>query len=462
MIFPDSIETHKRDIVKKWLKIIAISLIVVFLALKLNQIFLIGCGFYSKTLCSSVFVSGRDPQSVMKEDLAFHPLMKLVKARIDYNGKSVTSSFLGLGVFKRKAIFIERIGSVLLSRVSENAVRNWSIDIPYPMPDHPESVPWPSGDLLTGVPYYADSARVNEIVNQAFVERNPRKPTRTRALIVLYKGRLIAEKYAPGFNKDTPLIGYSMKKSTINALIGILVKQGKISIYDPAPVPEWNADGDPRKAITTDQLLRMTSGLKFSEGYETNPLSDVNTMLFMKPDMAAYAARKSLQYPPNTRWHYSSGTSNILARIIRHTIHNQKEYFGFPRRYLFNKIGMRSALLEPDASGTYVNMYATARDWSRFGLLYLNDGIWEGERILPEGWVSYSKTPTLDGTYGAQFWVGNRGISFVPPDIFYALGYQGQVIVIIPSRELVVVRLGMTQRGNWDFYTFVKELLKAL
>jgi hypothetical protein len=401
MIFSDSIEIHKRDIVKKWLKIIAIALIVVFLALKLNQIFLIGCGFYSKTLCSSVFVSGRDPQSVMKEDLAFHPLMKLIKARIDYNGKSVTSSFLGLGVFKRKAIFIERIGGVLLSRVSENTVRNWSIDIPPPMPDHSESVPWPSGDLLTGVPYYADSARVNEIVNQAFVEQNPRKPTRTRALIVLYKGRLIAD-------KDTPLIGYSMKKSVINALIGILVKQGKISIYDPAPVPEWKAEGDPKKAITTDQLLRMTSGLKFSEGYETNPLSNVNTMLFMKPDMAAYAARKSLQYPPNTRWHYSSGTSNILARIIRHTINNQKEYFGFPRRYLFNKIGMR------------------------------------------------------DDTYGAQFWVGNRGISFVPPDIFYALGYQGQVIVIIPSRELVVVRLGMTRRDNWDFYTFVKELLKAL
>jgi hypothetical protein len=179
-----------------------------------------------------------------------------------------------------------------------------------------------------------------------------------------------------------------MTKSVTNALVGILVGQGKLSVDEPAPVPEWSGPDDPRGAITLDQMLRMSSGLEFGEIYE-DPRSDVCLMLFSVRDAAAYAADKPLETGPGGKWYYSSGTTNIISRIVRDSVGGtQADYFAFPRRALFDRIGMRSAIIEPDPSGTFVGssyMYATARDWARFGLLYLQDGVWEGERILPEG-----------------------------------------------------------------------------
>jgi len=394
--------------------------------------------------------------------------MKLIKAKIEYNRKTVKSSLFGWGLFERKAICLGKLGTVLLSGRSEKTIRPGKTDIPDSRPENSSVLPWPDGDAISEqdlkaymMKDYIDENRIQRAMDEAFAEPNPKKPIRTRALLVVYDGYLIAERYAPGFTRDTPLIGWSMKKSVINALIGILVQQGKLSIYDPAPVPEWQTHGDPRHTITIDQLLRMSSGLKFSEGYEGRPFSDSNIMLFLKPDMAAYAARKPLRAPPDTKWSYSSGTSNILARIIRQSFDRQEDYYSFPGKHLFGKIGMRHTILEPDASGTYVHIFATARDWARFGLLYLNDGVWNGERILPHGWVAYSTTSRLETRYGAQFWLG-KYFDSIPDDLFYALGYQGQVVAMIPSRKLVIVRLGMTQHDAWPIYLFLKEILKAL
>jgi CubicO group peptidase (beta-lactamase class C family) len=438
----------------------------------------IGCAFKTKALSAAVFVSGRDPVTTEREDIGFSPLFKLYKAKIDRAEKSVTCSLLGIGLFEKKAVYVDQMGSVLLSGVDEKTIRARKPGIPRPEPANPEAIPWPMGDRIPDGPPPAniDIAKINSAVGKLFIESNSDKKLYTRAMLIVHNGHLIAERYGPGITKDTPLLSWSMAKSVTNALVGILVMKGKISLKGPAPVREWQKADDPRQAITLDQLLRMSSGLEWVEAYAERPVSDVNIMLLLKPDMAAYVASKPLAAQPDTVWRYSSGTTNLIHQIIRDVLGSQEAYWGFPRRELFNKIGMRSAIWETDASGTFIGssyLYATARDYARFGLLYLNDGVWEGERILPEGWVAYSTTPTPAaprGQYGAHFWLnGGRGSNpkdrmypQLPGDIFFARGYQGQTIAIIPSRKIVVVRLGMTYDENWGMELFIKNVLDAI
>ncbi|MBW2092021.1 MAG: serine hydrolase [Deltaproteobacteria bacterium] len=427
--------------------------------------------YKAKRLCSDVFVARRDAQTSQNEDLA---AVKAFPAVIDYAGKAVTVSFQGI---TQRAVYREGCGCTLVNYSTEDEIRNQPRDVIEPMPRDPQNIPWPMGDLLpkAELPAEVDQAALTEALDKAFSEPNPKALRRTRAVAIVYKGRLIAERYAPGFSKDTPLLGWSMTKSVTNALVGILVGQGRLSLDDPAPVPEWSRPGDPRGAITLDQLMRMSSGLKFVEEYTKN--SDATCMLFGVRDTAAYTASQPLETEPDGKWSYSSGTTNLICRIVRHTFGGtDAQYFAFPRRALFNRIGMRSAVMEPDASGTFVGssfMYATARDWARFGLLYLNDGVWQGTRILPEGWVEYSRTPTPKaplGRYGAQFWLNagdptddtKRPMPQVPKDAFFCMGFEGQSVSIIPSRKLVVVRLGLSQaKGSWNLESFLADLLKA-
>lgn len=437
----------------------------------------IGAGIKAHLLCSGIFVSGREPESVLLEDIAFHPLFDLLKTKIDYDNRSVTASLFGL--VKKKAVFRDGFGATLLSGSPIEEFLAPSLHLPVPEPKNPESVPWPSGDSLStdGIPPNIDTQKLHHALNRAFKEADPERLKRTRAVVVVYDGKLVAERYARGIKKDTPLIGWSMTKSVTNALVGIMIKEKKLTLEDPVNVPEWNRNDDLRSRITLDQLLRMSSGLKFIEEYEENPISDVNLMLFTKPDMAAFAASMPLEAEPDTRWSYSSGTTNIIQRIVRQAFDTHENYVSFPRRSLFNRLGMRSAVLEMDSSGTFIGssfMFASARDWARIGLLYLQDGIWAGERILPEGWVAYSTTPTPlapIGEYGAHFWLnrgrpgnpGDRLFPKLPEDAFFMLGYQEQNVVIIPSRSLVVVRLGMTYSSEaWDLQGFVADVLEAI
>jgi len=436
----------------------------------------IGIGYKAKILCSGIFVSHREPQSLLSEDLSYPPELGITNAKINYEDQSVTASVYGL--MKRQAVYREGLGCTLLSGLTKDEVLSQPSAVPLLLSENPESVPWPTGDKIipSEIPPNVDRQLIRQALDRAFSEPDPQRLRRTRAVVIVYDGYLVAERYSPGISKDTPLIGWSMTKSVTSALVGILVGQGKLSIEEPAPVPEWKEPDDPRRAITLDHLLRMSSGLKFVEEYEDNPASDVNIMLFLRPDAAAYAASMPVEVSPDEKWSYSSGTTNIISRIIRHTVGNQTDYVAFPRKALFNRIGMRSAIMEMDASGTYVGssfMYATARDWARFGLLYLQDGIWQGERILPEGWVKYSTTPTPrapKGRYGAHFWL-NRGDSEnpedrpfpqLPTDLFLAWGFQEQQTVVLPSHKLVVVRLGMTHQGLWGLESFVTDVLKAI
>ncbi|WP_455731115.1 serine hydrolase domain-containing protein, partial [Burkholderia stabilis] len=289
--------------------------------------------------------------------------------------------------------------------------------------------------------------------------------------------QVIAERYAPGISADTPLPGWSMTKTVTAALVGMLVAQHKLSPDASALLPEWRGNGDPRAAITLDELLRMTSGLRFNEDYD-DPLSDVAVMLFTQPDTARFASAKPLVAAPGTRWDYSSGTSAIVARVMREAMAgSEADYLAFPRRALFAPLDMRSAVFEPDASGTLGSpsyLYASARDWARFGQLLLQDGEWNGQRLLPQGWVRYltRATPLSPRQeFGAHLWVkvpepfNDRDPHAIamPADAFHAVGHEGQFVSVVPSRQLVVVRLGLSRpESAWNHEAFLARVLDAV
>jgi CubicO group peptidase (beta-lactamase class C family) len=221
-------------------------------------------------------------------------------------------------------------------------------------------------------------------------------------------------------------------------------------------LPDWL--GDARSAITLDELLRMTSGLAFNEGYKSNT-SDVTQMLFASGNAAGFAAEKPLIAMPGARWHYSSGSSNIVMLVLRRTFDSDAEYLRFPRERLFKPLGMRSAVIEPDASGTFIGsslMYASARDWARLGLLLAQGGVWQGQQLLPKDWVAYMLSPTPqspDKDYGAQIWLTlpESGDKTLAEGAAYMLGFDQQIVAVIPSRDLVIVRLGLARtEGAWD------------
>lgn len=436
----------------------------VYAARYLSQNVPVGTAYFAKILCSGVFVSGRENDDVLAVDLALdHPMTGHLDVDVDNAQRTVTVSLKGL--FTRRAVFRDGLGCTLALDVSPEGLDGQvKSEPPSPRPADPWLEDEPSAELAAAL-------------DRAFDEPDPERPRRTRAVAVVHDGRLVAERYAPGFGRDMPLTGWSMTKSLTNTLVGLLVEQGRLDLHAPAPVPEWRADDDPRGAVTLDQLLRMSSGLEFEETY-SDPLADVQLMLFRRPSAAAFAAAKPLVAEPDSRWSYSSGTSNIVSRIVRRAVEEAGEdYLTFPRRALFDRLGMRHAVIEPDASGTFVGSsfsYATARGWARLGQLYLQDGVWNGQRLLPEGWVAYSTTTTPQaprGRYGAHFWLNagddengsNRPSPELPPDAYFMSGFEGQSVTVVPSRRAVVVRLGMSKSPtSWDRGAFVADVLAAL
>ena len=450
---------------------LAVTLVIIIFIFRYTWISLpIISGFNAKQMCTCIFVSGRDKKSIDTSDLGEFPL-NVATNKVSLDDSSVTSTFMGLA--RQKAIYRKGIGCTLINDIRESELRSQVYVIPKPSTNL-DSAAWPMGDKISDtVSRDVDTSKLDAAVNTVFTEPRTGKKQRTRAVLVVYKNQLIAERYAPGFNKDMKMYGWSMAKSFTSAMIGILVMQRKLDILKPAPVPEWSDPADPRHSITIQNLLQQTSGLEFEENYSKS--SDVTRMLFQKGDMAAYAASHSLAHQPGTVFNYSSGNSNILSRIIRQTV-GEKDYPAFPFTKLFYKIGMLHSLMETDASGTYVGssyINATARDYARFGLLYCNDGIWNGDHILPEGWVRQSTTPFKADPlqhYGYQFWLNGfdkdhssqRKDADVPADMFYCDGFGYQMIYIIPSKHLVVVRLGLTLDGSFGENTFLKSVLASI
>jgi len=441
----------------------------------------IGTGYVAKYLCTSTFMSGRDPQTVFVEDIKpVNPLASVVRWKIDRAGRTVTAT--AFTAFTAKALYREGCGCTLMADTAEAALRRQHLYRPNDSNDDPTlppEQPWPlgGGGPVDPASLGVDVRQLKKALDDAFAEPGVKPLRKTRAVAVVYDGKLIAERYAPGFGPDMPMLGWSMSKSVTNALVGLLVGQGRLVLKDPAPVPEWRSPDDPRNKITLDQLMRMSSGLAFEEAYR--PLADATDMLYGAHDFGAFAARSHLETPPDQKWSYSSGTANIIARIVRYEAEKTTPdyYYRFMREALFDRIGMTSMVIEPDPSGTFVGSsygVATVRDWARFGQLYLQDGVWNGKRVLPEGWVTYSTTPTPKaprGEYGALFWLNagapdspdNRLWPHAPVDAYAAQGFQEQKVIVIPSRNAVLVRFGATsQRSAWDTDAFIAGVLQAL
>ena len=272
----------------------------------------------------------------------------------------------------------------------------------------------------------------------------------TYALLVVRRGELVYERYAAGANDFYLQYSWSMAKSITQALVGILVRQGRIDVHAPAAVPEWRSADDSRREITLDQLLKMRSGLEFAENYVDGAISDVIRMLNFdgRFDMGAFAAAKPLVDAPGSVFSYSSGTTNIICRILRDIVGGPTQMLEFMHEELFEPIGMRSPLPKFDYAGTFVGSsycLATPQDFARFGYLYLRGGVWDGRRILPEGWVDYARRPSYESdveAYGAHWWVTPGTTRF------HCGGYDGQRIQVIPERDVVVVRCGRTPVGE--------------
>jgi CubicO group peptidase (beta-lactamase class C family) len=334
--------------------------------------------------------------------------------------------------------------------------------------------PWPAGDGPSEAPAPAgvDAAVLDAAVAGMFEETHWLARRNTRAVVVAYRGEIVAERYAPGFGPESVHAGWSVAKSVFNALVGIAVRDGKIRLADPVPVAAWQGPGDPRAGITLEMLLRMRSGIDYSD-FDFDGRPRVGELIFGGTGAAEYFMGRPLAHPPDTHWAYASGSTNLLSWALRQA-YGDADYHALARRELFDKVGMRSALFESDATGTLIGssfFHATARDFVRLGLLFQHDGVWQGERILPEGWVDYSRSPAPGGPghYGAHWWLygegdrrraARRGVR-LPEDTFRASGYEGQGLVVIPSMQLVLVRLGVCYFSDFPMHAALCDLLAA-
>jgi CubicO group peptidase (beta-lactamase class C family) len=427
-------------------------------------------GLVAHNVCSKVFVSGLDPETVFSETTeraGVRRLRPLLKFDVDRGAKLVDASLAG--GFSSRAVFRDGLGCVLLHGAKEPYLLKSDIDA-LKAPKAPPLLPEIAGaDLVEP----SDPA-LKAALDHAFEEPDEPPFRRTKAVVVVHDGKVIAERYAKGVGIDTSLLGFSMTKSVINGLIGILTQQGLVTPSMPAPIPEWRGAKDPRREIEVEHLMRMTTGLALDE---TNSGFDpTSQMLYLHDDMAGFAVTAPMIAAPGTRWHYSSPTTQLLARIIRDAVGGPEQTLAFAWRELFNPLGMRNVTLEFDGGGTLQGtayMLASARDWALFGLLYLNDGVVGGKRILHEDWVDFSAAATLDTDYAAGFWTNRsehpnakgRVRLGMPADAFFASGDRGQRVVIMPTQRLVVVRLGDSVDPTGDIRglaRLVKEVIAAV
>ena len=408
-------------------------------------------GYSAKNTASSVFLGERSLSFTDTTDNNFSPV-NLATNAIDKEKKTASSSVFGL--LTRKSIIREGLGSVLtLDKKDEKS----NYKTPKRRKTVNDTIPYPygNGSHKDSVFESIDYKKLNETVNSIFGVR------KTRAVLVLYKDQIIAEKYSEGFTKDSRILGWSMTKSIMSTVFGILEHQKKINIQDKALVESWQNDA--RKEITIHNLLQMNSGLEWDENYDE--ISDATKMLFLERDMTKVQEEKPLIGKPNETWNYSSGTSNLLSGILRDQFKNHQSYLDFWYANLIDKIGMNSMILESDLAGNYVASsyaWATTRDWGKFGLLYLHNGAWNGEELFTKEWVDYvtTPTPTSNGSYGAQFWLNTeKQLKDVSQNMYFADGYQGQRVYILPDEDLVIVRFGL----SWfEENEFLKGIIQSI
>ncbi len=427
-------------------------------------------------LCSGLWVVGsvykRTPEEIVAQDIAPFKDFSWEKAfTFQVNAAEHTVTVTAPGQPPRTAKFNGDQGCSILPR-GDSAIHFTPTPVPRKLPDA-ASQPWPTGDAnaTSPLPSGVNVASVNAALDWGMAQT----AHNTRAIVAVYKGKIVGERYAPGWTKDTPQISWSEGKSITAALAGILVGQGALKVDDYAPVKEWRGANDPRGQIRVRDLLHMSSGLDFANlGLGPDSYTRANKHMrvyFDGLNVFEHAVNNPQEIPPDSQWRYRNSDPLTVGRIIRQIVEARGEpYLTFPQRALFDRIGVRHAVLETDAWGNFIMTgfdYLSARDWARFGLLHLHDGVWEGQRILPEGWVKFISTPApADKTlgYGGLFWL-NRGGAWkgVPRDAFMASGHMGQYTMVVPSRDLVVVRMGPSPGGSQDYMSqLVAKILEGL
>jgi CubicO group peptidase (beta-lactamase class C family) len=442
--------------------------LAVLLSFRPPALLRVGANYSAKIVCSNVFLAGRDPDEVLRTDVQAPgvSLLRLMRVSVDREQQQVRTGFLGfigdgLAIYQPgKGCTVVPDGNIEVARGAGSPTVAHAQDISAPLtaaaPVTTTTRLWPEGDA--GTP--------NAELNQILADDRLAGPG-ARALLVIDHGRIVAERYAPGFSATTPLLGWSMSKSVIAGLVGMLVKDGRLTLEQAGL---WAA-GDGRERIRIADLLAMSSGLQWNEGYGS--VSDVTDMLYLQGDMAAFARSKRLASPIGTEWKYSSGTAVILSRIVQDAA--APDARGYINTRLYQPLGITSMTMEQDEHGTLVGssyMYATARDWARYAQFLVQDGVWQGEALLPAGYVAMMATPVAasGGQYGkGQVWLYstdglvpgvNPDAAFnIPLDTFWMMGHDGQFIAIIRSRQLVVVRMGLTPAAQ--HYT-AQPLLKAV
>jgi CubicO group peptidase (beta-lactamase class C family) len=430
-----------------------------------GQVLRIGAGVAAHNVCSMTFISGQDPKETYDQLVA--PVLGGFSRLFEVHVSPATHSVeVSSGPFHHlaRADFTPGYGCRLALPGTRPLVADSTTHA------HADDGFAPAGTVAAIQPAIAAA------MDRVFTESPDQTVKHVKAVVIVKDGHVIAERYAPGFDLHTPLLSFSVAKSFTNAFLGILAREDKIRVDQPLNAPEWQAPNDPRRSITVENLLRMSSGLDAEEA--ESAFSPVARMEFFHADMAGYAARQPAKEAPGQTFEYTSADTVLLSRLVGEKVGGGPAGLrAFARRELFDRLGMGDVTMEFDGQGTFVGstyVYTTARDFARFGMLYLNDGIApDGQRLLPRGWVQWSRRSTVGGSpYGAGFWTNDgpskpakwRVEAGFPKDGFYASGTMGQRIYIVPSEKLVIVRFGYSAPPDYgieDDLALIKASIAA-
>lgn len=457
-----------RIVVKivKWLLgliVLAIAALFAWLYIAPPELIRVGSGYSAKIVCSNVFIAGRDANEVLAIDVQApgHPLLRLMRVSVDKNRGTVSAGLFG---FLGKSVAVARDGLGCASAPDGDVGKARRTSIHAEPSAVSQDALWPEGERVEA----SQDPVVAKLLDDAALTG-----AGMRAVVVVKNGRVVAERYGDGFSAKTPLLGWSMTKTVNAAIVGTLVRDGKMAFDDKSLFAPWKADG--RTAISLADMMAMSSGLEFNEDY--GDVADVTRMLYLEPDMAGFAEAKPLAAEVGKVFSYSSGTAVMLSRLWQDAIGDRAKALTWPRTALFEPLGMHSAVLETDEQGTFVGssyLYATAHDWARFGQFLLQGGVWNGNQILPAGFVDWMREPaSASKVYGkGQLWIEAPGdeenpgagvAAGLPKDTTWMEGHDGQTVAIIPSEQLVVVRLGLTPaKLGYRPQTMVGALVKAL
>lgn len=443
-----------RNMIKlilKWvgrLLLVALLIGIILLAQPAHEFTRVMVAHAAKVTCSERFIAGRSADDILVSDIYARrileiPILNLVRVSVDDAAKRTSSSMLPF--YRDQAVYRDGLGCVLVREQTAEALQ--AAPSPAVTININEGDMWPLGRQVA----YPENPLLEAALGQAFVDPNTGESNGTRAIVVVQGGQIIGERYAPGFDGQSPMIGWSMSKTVTAMLAGIAIERSDLTLETGQIFPEWD---DERAEIQLKDLLAMSDGLDFVNG--TDRPSDELRQLYLVPDTVSYAKEKAAIAPPNERFNYSNGSTSLVMGAMRQHFPDEQSWLNFPYEALFEPLGMSSAVFETDAQNNFVGsslLYASPRDWARLGLLLQQDGQWFGEQVLPAGWASYiaSGNDTTGGWYGRGFtWRGENSWNMgrdLPQDDYWFQGFDGQYVIIIPSRDLVIVRLGFTPNG---------------